>query len=64
MGSEIFQFGLGRAEKFGFKDFNFALKILENTGIAMNRDKHFFILFYFIFMFDYLCRYRRQFNCN
>ena len=49
MGSEIFQFGLGRAEKFGFKDFNFSLKILENTGIAMNRDKHFFyfILFYF-----------------
>ena len=40
MGSEIFQFGLGRAEKFGFKDFNFAL-ILENTGIAMNRENIF-----------------------
>ena len=40
MGSDIFQFGPGRAEKIGFKDFNFALKIIVSTGIAMNRDKH------------------------
>ena len=40
MGSDIFQIGPGRAEKIGFKDFNFALKIIVNTGIAMNSDKH------------------------
>ena len=40
MGSDIFQFGPGRDEKIQFKDFNFALKIQVNTGIAMNRDKH------------------------
>ena len=40
MGSDIFQFGPGRAEKIWLKDFNFALKIQVNTGIAMNRDKH------------------------
>ena len=40
MGSDIFQFGPGRDEKIGFKDFNFAFKIIVNTGIAMNRYKH------------------------
>ena len=40
MGSDIFQFGPGSAEKIGFKDFNFALKIIVNTGIAMNRGKY------------------------
>ena len=40
MGSEIFQFGPGRAEEFGVEDFNFALKIIVNTGFAMNWDKH------------------------
>ena len=40
MGSDIFQFGPGRDEKIGFKDFNFALKIIVNTEIAMNRYKH------------------------
>ena len=40
MGSDIFQFGPGSAEKIEYKDFNLALKIIVNTGIAMNRDKH------------------------
>ena len=40
MGTGSLQFGPGNAEIIGFKDFNFALKIIVNTGIAMNRDKH------------------------
>ena len=39
MGSDIFQFGPGTTEKIRFKDFNFALKIIVNKGITMNRDK-------------------------
>ena len=31
MGSDIFQFGPGRAEKIGFRDFNFALKIMNHS---------------------------------
>ena len=38
--TKIFPFGQKRGKKIGFKDFNFVLKILENTGIAMNRDKY------------------------
>ena len=36
MGSDIFKFGPGRAEKIWFKDFNFALKIQVNTRIAIS----------------------------
>ena len=32
MFSDSFQFGPGRAEKIGFKDFNFSLKIIVNTA--------------------------------
>ena len=40
IGTKIFPFGQKRDKKIGFKDFNFALKIIENTGIAMNGDKY------------------------
>ena len=39
MGSDIFQFVPGKAEKIWFKDFNFALKIQVNTGIAINSEQ-------------------------
>ena len=36
IGTDIFQFGPGRAEKIGFKDFDFALKMLQGNPKIWN----------------------------
>ena len=35
MGSDIFQFGPGSAEKIGFKDFNFYFKIMFRSSFYL-----------------------------